>query len=64
MQLIKLEIMLGVDFRVITTALVTMPRQPKEEVKPSIALYKARLVADVEPLAISNLVSETKLRTL
>jgi hypothetical protein len=64
MQLIKLEMMLGVDFRVITAALVTMPRQPKEEVEPSVALYKAGLVADIEPLAIGNLVSKTELRTL
>jgi hypothetical protein len=41
-----------------------MPRQLKEEIEPSVALYKARLVADIKPLAISNLVSKTKLRTL
>jgi hypothetical protein len=56
--------MLGVDFGVITIALVTMPRQLKKEVELSVALYKARLVADIELLAIGNLVSKTKLRTL
>jgi hypothetical protein len=56
--------MLGVNFGVITAALVTMSRQLKKEVEPSVALYKARLVVDVEPLAIGNLVSETKLKTL
>jgi len=64
MQLIKPEMMPGADFGVITAAPVTMPRQPKEEMEPSVASYEAGPVANVEPLAVGDPVSETELRTL